>query len=338
MGYAHGFRWTEAKREKLKKLKLMGLTQGEIADKLGTTLGSVEKAAARYGIRLTPQEELPEEKMTEADFQQYAIEHGYSVEKIEELRGVKQVNISTKRFDGDFCEIGLVGDTQIGSKYQQMTYLHQAYELFANRGITTVFHTGDLVDGWQIYAGHIHEVFLIGHDEQYYYAKEHYPKKDGITTYVIGGQHDYVFWKRGGFDIIKRLAESRDDIKYLGYFGGYVRMGRKLHYLHHPGGGIAYARSYKTQKMVENFAPELKPHFLYRGHHHIYNQMLYRNVIAIDCPCFQAQTPYLAEKGYNPEIGFLILKFRVNDVGVKDNLAMYAVEHFPFFIPKEKDY
>ena len=333
------FIWTPEAVAKLKELRTKRYQIKEIAKIMGTGYKSVSEAIVRYAVELGDRKlEAIEPFIDDDKLIAIAHERGYTIGTTKELRGQKHIKIDIDRFEGEKFEIGLVSDTQLCSRYQQLTYLHDAYAYFEKRGITTVFHAGDLLDGWTVYRGHQFEVFLIGNDKQAGYVIDNYPKKKGIKTHVIGGQHDYVFKKDRDFDVLKAIAKEREDIESLGYFGGYIKIGRKTHYLHHPGGGIAYARSYKTQKMIENFVPELKPHFLYRGHHHLYCQMFYRNVIAIDLPCFQSQTPYLAEKGYNPEIGFLILKYRINEVGIKDNLAMYEIEHYPFFIPRENDF
>jgi len=332
--------WTKEKIKKLKELRSQNYTVKDIALVFRMSYKAVATAIERYNIKgmARPSDPPESQHIDDETLIELAVKRGYIVEKPKKLRGERKIEIDLDRFEGEDFEVGLVADTQMGSKYQQLTFLHDAYAYFEKRKIHTVFHMGDVFDGWTVYRGHIHEVFKIGNDQQLNYGIKNYPKRKGIKTYVIGGQHDYVFHKDREFDILKHLANARDDIEFLGYFGGYIKIGKKLHYLHHPGGGIAYARSYKTQKAIENFAPELKPHFLYRGHHHVYCQMLYRNVVAIDMPCFQSQTPYLREKGYNPELGFVILRFRVNDVGIKNNLAMYEIEHFVFFIPKENDY
>lgn len=224
------------------------------------------------------------------------------------------------------------------SRFQQLTYLHNAYGYMNSLGIKVVLHSGDLTDGWTVYRGHLHEAFIIGNDAQANYAIKNYPKYKGVTTHVISGQHDYSFWKDRGYNILEHISQERPDIRFINHFGGYINIGHIRIYLHHPGGGMAYARSYKTQKWINDVTPENKPNILIRGHHHVFNHLLYRNVIAIDLPCFQSQTPYLKEKGLSPEIGFCILNLTVNDVGVDFNTAGYTVQHYPFFIPKEQDY
>ena len=85
----------------------------------------------------------------------------------------------------------------------------------------------------------------------------------------------------------------------------------------HPDGGVAYARSYRQQKIIEQLAPEKKPHILLIGHYHIENILpQYRNVYSILLPCFQAQTPYLRRKGLNPEVGAVIMEITPDSKGI----------------------
>jgi len=103
----------------------------------------------------------------------------------------------------------------------------------------------------------------------------------------------------------------------------------------HPDGGTPYARSYRLQKIIEQLSPENKPNILVAGHLHIEAILpMYRNVLGIQLPCFQAQTPYLARKGLYPELGAWILEFGVDDKGMTDVLY----KHIPFYIPIKNDY
>ena len=54
---------------------------------------------------------------------------------------------------------GLMGDTQINSKYTQLTHLHRFYDICAELGIDKVFHTGDIDEGEQMRPGHQYECY-----------------------------------------------------------------------------------------------------------------------------------------------------------------------------------
>ena len=83
--------------------------------------------------------------------------------------------------------IGVVTDTHLCSVAERLDVVNEAYDTFVKLGITTVLHIGDLTDGWNEYRNHISFVKCHGSQEQALYAIKHYPKRKGLTTYVIGG-------------------------------------------------------------------------------------------------------------------------------------------------------
>ena len=242
------------------------------------------------------------------------------------------------RFEGNYFEVGVVSDTQLCSKYQQLTFLHEAYDLFAKRGIQHVLHAGDLMDGQLIYRGHSYEVLWSGEDAQRDYTVANYPIKKGITTHLIGGNHDYSFYRTSGSNVLAQIAKQRPDIHYLGDFAGTVEISGIRIGLRHPRGGVPYARSYRLQKLIEQLSPQEKPHILLVGHLHIGNYLpMYRNVEGFQLPCFQAQTPFLAELGVYPTIAFLILGITIHPKK-PGRLVSLKQEWFYCFNPRTKDW
>lgn len=229
-----------------------------------------------------------------------------------------------------FYKIGLVSDTQICSKYQQMSLLYDAYKDFRNRKVDFVLHAGDLVDGMNMYRGHPNEIFKHGVDEQQDYVAEKYPTSH-CRTYVIGGQHDFCFFKQNGRNILSGICEKRKDLVYRGFFDAKFKVKGLEIGLHHPGGGVAYARSYKLQKYIENLIgfvtsiPKARaPTLIVSGHVHIPVHLpLYMGIDALSMPCFQSQTPYLAEKGLMPVVGYGVAEIYLDK---EDNLTATKVE------------
>src|SRR5690606_22163883 len=193
--------------------------------------------------------------------------------------------------ESDRVRIAVLGDTHLGSKTQQLTHLRDAYQRIADRGIRHVYHVGDLIDGEGLYRGHEHEVFVHGFDDQVAYAVEHYPRVEGVTTYVIGGNHDLAYVKRAGADPLAVIARDRPDIEYLGPWSAWVRLSQgALAYLLHPDGGGSYALSYRLQKTIESFEGGKKPHLAFLGHWHTRAYVFVRNVHGWLTGCYQAQT------------------------------------------------
>lgn len=241
----------------------------------------------------------------------------------------------------DFKEkdiVGVVADTHLGSQYQQITSLVQFYKTCENLGISKIFHAGDISDGnGKIYKGQIYEMFLHGSDAQKEYIINNYPNINGITTYLISGNHDYSFYSETGYDICKEIAKERKDINYLGVYGAYIKVGNldKFIYLMHGEGGIPYADSYRMQHIISDFSPDKKPNILLLGHYHRPCWLPgYRNVEGLQLPCFQSQTPYLKRKGKYPFVGGMTIEFTRNNKGI----TSFAPKIIPFYNIKQGDY
>lgn len=241
-----------------------------------------------------------------------------------------------KRWAGRKYKFGVVSDTHLGSRYQQLTHLHTFYKLCQKRGIDTIFHAGDLVDGFGIYRGQEFEVFVHGADAQTEYAVAHYPKYKGVKTVLISGNHDQSFMKTAGYNVAKVVAQQREDITYIGDDLAFVNIENIKVALMHGRAGMSYAKSYRLQKIMETMPGGAdKPHFLFLGHYHNSNILSgYRNMEGILMPCFQAQTPFEAALALHPTIAGLVVEFQVDDKG----LARIQYEWIPFYVPKKNDF
>lgn len=232
--------------------------------------------------------------------------------------------------------IGVVSDTHLGSKYQQLTYLRRFYRICADRGIRRIYHAGDIIDGEGLYRGHEYNIFVRGLDEQVDYAAEHYPEEEGVETEFVGGNHDLSFVKKAGADPCVRIAEKRPDMKYHGPYSAWIRLTNgAMMYLLHPDGGAAYALSYKLQKIIESFEGGRKPHLLFVGHWHQRAYIFNRNVHGFLAACFQAQTEYERRKALQPSIGGTILTLEFDDDGA---IHRVTPEFVNFLEPIEGDW
>ena len=112
-------------------------------------------------------------------------------------------------------KFAIIGDTQLGSKYAQISHLNNFYKLCASEGIKDVYHTGDITDGLKMRSGHEYELYKTSADDMVQDVIDNYPKIDGITTHFITGNHDASIYKQVGYDIGNTIAEKRPDMKYL---------------------------------------------------------------------------------------------------------------------------
>lgn len=260
---------------------------------------------------------------------------GYVLSKEPEPEN-RRHKLKPKNLKSDSFRLGIVSDTHYCSRFQQPTHFAAAYKYFKDNGISDVIHAGDVLAGnGKIYRGQVYELFKQGGDAQVDYVVDNYPFVDGITTHVIAGNHDLSFMKSDGIDVLRLIADRREDFNYLGHYGAYLEIEGIRIYIHHGEGGLSYARSYKLQKLIEQFSPENKPHILIAGHYHsTVTLKMYRNVYGIMAGCFESQTPYLRRKGLYPEIGFGTLEVGYN----KEGVVSIAEQWFPFFVPVENDF
>ena len=241
--------------------------------------------------------------------------------------------------DWDGCEhfrIGVVSDTHLGSKHAQLTFLNTLYDKFKKLGISDVYHCGDIADGmYPNRSDQVYELCANGADAQVDYIVEKYPRRDGIKTHFITGNHDYTFVRNTGYNIGPAIALRRDDMEYLGMYNARVWLTPNCDIeINHPQDGSAYALSYSIQKTIDALSGGDKPKILLNGHHHKYLTMFYRNIHAIEVPTCQAQTPYMKGKRLAAHVGGLVLDIYVDEDGT---IERFSVELIPLYKTIEND-
>lgn len=243
---------------------------------------------------------------------------------------VPSLNVLREDWNGDkIIRFGLCGDMQINSKYTQITHLHALYDIFEREGITRVFNTGDIDEGERMRPGHQYECYRQGADDHIDEVVRVYPKRKGIDTDFITGNHDHSFIKWVGLDIGVRIAEKRKDMHYLGQSSAMIYLTDNCTLeLRHPIDGTAYAISYKTQKMIEAMSGGEKPNLLATGHYHKAEYIFYRNIHCIQTGTLQAQTPWMRGKQIAAHVGGWIIEVHVHDDGSINRLK---AEWIPFF-------
>lgn len=217
--------------------------------------------------------------------------------------------------------IGLISDTHLCSIAERLDLVNEAYDRYQSLGIDTVLHTGDLTDGWNEYRNHINFVKCHGSQEQALYAIKHYPKRDGIKTYVIGGNHDDDYAKTKvdrlslithGFHHNGKDIKGRDDIVYMGQYSHYVILPQevRIHMLH-PRGNSAYALSYKQQKRSEAMGKNDRPELQLSGHFHTFTHVCLDDTHFIALPGLQDETEFFKRLGLSRSIGYMVLDYEI---------------------------
>ncbi len=231
------------------------------------------------------------------------------------IHGPKHVFLTDA--DGSFT-FGAMGDTHLGSKYERLDVLEALYDAYEAAGITTVFHTGNWIDGEARF--NVYDLHTRGMDAQCRYLAKVYPRRPGITTYAVAGDdHEGWYAQREGVDIgayaeQKFREAGRTDWVNLGYMEAAVLLRNRNSgkdatiSVVHPGGGSSYAVSYTIQKIIEGLDGGEKPSIGLYGHYH---KMMFgnvRNVWAAQTGCTQDQTPFMRKKKIDAHVGGLIMR------------------------------
>lgn len=248
-------------------------------------------------------------------------EHVHGGEKVHELTKALDQAMQRRRpitlempDDNNTIVFGLVGDTQFGNIHEAKDQFVAFYAKMYAAGVRKVLHTGDVLDGHGVYRGQIFDLHAVGWEKQRKYFAATAPQYEGMETYFITGNHDASFKKQVGVDVGEALETERPDWHFLGEDFADMTMqtksGRTYKVrLGHPGGGTAYAVSYKMQKQIEAMEGGNKPNMLAIGHFHKAEHLPnYRNVDGIQTGCFEWQTPFMAGLGTPAHVGGWIIR------------------------------
>lgn len=199
----------------------------------------------------------------------------------------------------------VVSDTHLCTTIQQLDLVNKTYKEAYNRGIHTVLHCGDVIDGdfTKIRPAQNYDIFRRGFDEQTDYVIDMYPKVDGITTYFIEGSHDQTHVKNGGATPGLWIEKLRNDMKYLGTPEATITLDKVKIKMQHPGGGCARSLSYKPQIAIDEMETNEKPNIFFQGHFHKAYGCVYRNVYAYLVPSFMDQSGFMKMNNIRSIVG-----------------------------------
>lgn len=225
-------------------------------------------------------------------------------------------------------ELCVVSDTHFGNIHQQLHLLNYIYQEAYNRGIDTVLHCGDVVDGNYLNRPEQpRQQFLHGFDEQAGYVVDMYPKVKGITTKYILGSHDETHYKNGQATISNWVSRCRPDMIYLGQDSSEIKINGIKIFMDHPGGGSAQSVSYKLQKRIEILESNYKPKIFLAGHYHKSYSFIYRNVRGILVPALCSKTQFQSKQGLSNIVGAYFLNIYSDRKG---NIQYFEPEEILF--------
>ena len=250
---------------------------------------------------------------------------GYNIDIIDDKIIVKKNKPKTtkpiKSSTNELKKISQVwlSDSHLCNEAQQLHLLNRIYKEAADKGISTILHFGDVLDGdYHNRPEHQYALFRLGASRQLDYITNYYPKVEGIDTYFITGTHDQTHCKNGGVFIGNAIEEKRTDLHFLGDDKGIYKpeeSPKTREEMFHPGGGCSSSLSYKMQKYIDKMEPGNKPNIIGGGHFHQSHMMAYRNVIAFLVPCLTAKTNFAIRQGLENTMGAYFIDMYVNNDG-----------------------
>lgn len=210
---------------------------------------------------------------------------------------------------------GVISDTHLGCKAERLDVLDSLYDWYAEEGITTVYHAGNMIEGESRF--NVRDRHKHGMDAQVNYFLERYPSRPGIITkYVTGDDHEGWYQQREGISIgryiqARAIEEGREDLQYLGFMEHDIEVknaaGSFMMRVAHPGGGSAYAISYTPQKIVESLSGGEKPALLIIGHYHKMEYLYTRGVRVVQAGCTVDQGVWARKKRLAYHLGGWVL-------------------------------
>lgn len=232
-------------------------------------------------------------------------------------------------------KIGLISDTHQCSEAERPDLLEFAYDEFVRQGVTTVLHCGDISDGFEVYKGHQQHVKIIGVQRQAAYVIANYPRRDGVKTFFISGNHDNRAFEKQGIDVCSLIVnglelngkhiDGREDMVYLGQYSRLLLFPQNITcQLLHPMGGSVYALSYPQQKRARESRKDTFPDIQVSGHFHQFCWIMQDSCQMIALPGVQDETEFFVRMGYGRQIGFCIADYKFKEGWV----ASFKVELF----------
>jgi len=255
------------------------------------------------------------------------------------LKNFKNMNPHryTKRsieFGDKHTKFGVFSDSHMGHEGYDPHKMDVARFYFKKEGVDFIVNSGDTIEGMSGRDGHIYEVTHIGATAQMDFATEEFKKLDLWNVYSIEADSSHGGWFKSkgnmGLDIGPELERRIKSYIFLGYDEQDLDIGNGITLrLRHPGGGTAYALSYKMQKYVESISGGDKPNIVVQGHFHKAGYNFYRNIHCFDAGTLCDQTPFMKKTNSPAHTGFWIVDAYADKH--KKGVERIKSEFFPFY-------
>ena len=241
------------------------------------------------------------------------------LKKINKQKGRSEPNLYSSiklPFNAKRLKYGVVSDTHMGHKNYRPDILTHAAKYMKKQGCEFMLLPGDILEGMSGREGHIYELDKIGATAQLNYAVEQLSQID-MPIYAITATNSHDGWfsnkSNMGFEVGPELERRIKNFHFIGYDEADLVLdnGLKLRMLH-PGGGTAYAISYKGQKYLNAVSGGEKPNVMHCGHYHKMIYMNYRNVHYFEAGTLESQTVFMKKMGTPAMLGYTLIDLVYN--------------------------
>lgn len=253
---------------------------------------------------------------------------------LKNLRGRDSHSYVPVDLNMDITELrfGVFSDLHLGHKCSRVDVFKYMVDDFRKRDIDIVLNAGDTLEGLSNRNGHQFELVNEGRgiSAQKIMMGELFEQfvDYGMTCYSIEAESSHSSWGlrigNQGQDIGPELEMYSKAYRFLGYLAQdfITKDGVRIR-LHHPGGGTAYALSYKTQGYVNSLTSGHKPNVVIEGHYHKQFSFQWRNVHCIGAGCLEDQTPFMGSKNIAAHVGYHTIDFEVNGSTIESILPRW---------------
>ena len=220
--------------------------------------------------------------------------------------------------------LGITSDWHIGAKSCYEDSIKRYLDDCDKAQVDMILHAGDLVEGWNIYKGQIHELKpeAIGIDNQIDYANRFIPDLPAPMK-IIGGNHDI----RNDTNMVRLLTRERTqgDIEYLGDYNEILDLNGVQIEMMHPSGGKPYTRGYKIQVVTREREDGTLPDLFLMGHLHSALYMPDKGMSAFETGAFLGPNGLSRRKGWDTQAHAWIIDLYVSDGEIEELIPHYLV-------------
>jgi len=294
-----------------------------------------QKYAKRGGLTLEALcDELNLSPKQGRDLAERAIEAGYHVDVhggVLDFRPAseptEEVHVDTPHVSlGEEIVIAVASDMHHASKHHESDALKRHVEWAYESGAREFFNPGDTVAGGYRFLKY--EITSNGIDAQCEEACRFFEwAGTEINWRMIAGNHCESFdvgIDAGAMIAQKLRANGQTNVHYYGPRAARLRLGPTRIAMHHPGGGLAYALSYKIQKYIDAMPLAERPHFLFTGHTHQKLWIERGGVNGFLCGTFEnGDSSFGRMLGGEVQVGGWLIRYQHDEHG---NVASVAAE------------